>query len=398
MRSLRYLIPILAVAGCTGEAESPTAAPTLAQAAVRYEVAKVDQTLGGAVSVPNSIDNLGVIAGFSNETGNQTRQAVIWRNDSIIPLGSLGGPNSNVQWPGQNSSGMIVGIAETLEPDPHHENWSCTAFFPTGVATGYACRGFVWENGTMTALPTLGGTHGFATGVNSRGQVVGWAETTVEDPTCDAPQVLQFRAVMWEPRRGQVRELAPLPGDSTSAATAINERGQAVGISGECNVAVGAFSAQHAVIWVDGQPEEIGDLGGDAWHTPMAINDRGDVVGFSNPAGIPGDAFQPLPFRWSRADGVHALPLLDGDVWGQAFAINGTGVAVGRSCGAGGCRAVLWQDGVVRNLNDLVPAGYPHRLTAARDIDDAGRITGNLVEQGSGRNLPYVATPVVGMP
>src|SRR5690606_21355036 len=118
MRSLRYLIPIMAVAGCTGEAEPPTAAPTLAQAVVRYDVAMVDQTLGGAVSVPNSIDNLGVIAGFSNETGNQTRQAVIWRNDSIIRLGTLGGPNSNVQWPGQNSSGMIVGIAETLEPDP----------------------------------------------------------------------------------------------------------------------------------------------------------------------------------------------------------------------------------------------------------------------------------------
>lgn len=209
MRSLRYLIPIIDVAGCTGEAEPPTATPTLAQAAVRYDVALVDRTLGGAVSVPNSIDNLGVIAGFSNEAGDETRQAVIWRNDSVIRLGTLGGPNSNVQWPGQNSSGMIVGIAETLEPDPYHEDWSCAAFFPTGVATGYACRGFFWENGTMTALPTLGGTNGFATGVNSRGQAVGWAETTVEDPTCDALQVLQFRAVLWEPRRGLVRELRP---------------------------------------------------------------------------------------------------------------------------------------------------------------------------------------------
>lgn len=387
-----FLAALTLLGACTEEARSPTETPALAQSGVRYDVTLIDRTLGGSVSVPNSIDNLGVIAGYSNEAGNQTRQAVLWRNDSVIRLGSLGGPNSNVQWPGQNNNGMIVGIAETLEPDPHQEAWSCAAFFPTGVPTGFACRGFVWEDGVMTALPTLGGTHGFATGVNSRGQVVGWAETTVEDPTCDAPQVLQFRAVLWEPRRGTTRELPPLPGDSTSAATAINERGQAVGISGECNVAVGAYSAQHAVIWEDGRVEEIGDLGGDAWHTPMAINDGAEVVGFSNPGSIEGDEFLPLPFRWTRARGVEPLPLLDGDVWGQAFGINAAGVAVGRSCGAAGCRAVLWMNGAVADLNLLIGPGYPHRLTAARDIDDTGRITGNLVQQG--RNLPYIATPV----
>ena len=36
----------------------------------------------------------------------------------------------------------------------------------------------------MTRLPTLGGTHGFATGTNNLGQTVGWAENTVLDPTC----------------------------------------------------------------------------------------------------------------------------------------------------------------------------------------------------------------------
>ena len=100
----------------------------------------------------------------------------------------------------------------------------------------------------MQALPTLGGINGYAAGVNDRGQVVGWAETPVHDPTCSAPQVLQFRAVLWEPRRHRKRELRPFPGDSTSAATAINNRGQAVGISGECDVAVGRFSARRAVL------------------------------------------------------------------------------------------------------------------------------------------------------
>ena len=63
--------------------------------------------------------------------------------------------------------------------------------------TGYQCLGFVWEDGVMRPLPTLGGTNGFATGANNKGQIVGWAENTVHDPTCVAPQVLQFRAVVW---------------------------------------------------------------------------------------------------------------------------------------------------------------------------------------------------------
>ncbi len=78
------------------------------------------------------------------------------------------------------------------------------------------------------------------------GQVVGWAENGVHDPTCNtAFQILQFRAVIWQPN-GTMQELPPLPGDSTSAATAINDLGQVVGISGDCGVAVGSVSARHA--------------------------------------------------------------------------------------------------------------------------------------------------------
>src|SRR5260370_340995 len=75
--------------------------------------------------------------------------------------------------------------------------------------TGKKCLGFGWENGTLTPLPTLGGPNGYATSVNNRGQVVGWAENLVEDPTCNAPQLYQFRAVLWEPKKGATRELPP---------------------------------------------------------------------------------------------------------------------------------------------------------------------------------------------
>jgi probable HAF family extracellular repeat protein len=393
MRNISSFLLIAAAVGCNNEAPVTEPAEPLAthRSGPRYDVAKFSSTLGGRVSVGTSISSRGWVAGYSNDDGDGTRHAALWRHGKILDLGTLGGPNSAVLWPGQNDRGMVVGVAETQEMDPNEEAWSCSAFFPS--VTHHVCRGFVWYDGEMKPLPTLGGTHGFATGVNNRGQVVGWAETPIEDPTCTEPQDLQFRAVLWEPRKRRHRQLPPLHGDSTSAATAINDRGQVVGISGECDVAVGQLSAQHAVIWEHGMVKRIPDLGGEAWHTPMAINDRGQVVGFSNPSGVPGIEFLPLGFIWTRSGGTRQLDQLDGDDFSQAFGINERGVVVGRSCGPTGCRAVIWENRVVKDLNDLIPPNYPHVLTAARDINDAGVITGNLVKQGTDTNLTFVAVP-----
>ena len=79
----------------------------------------------------------------------------------------------------------------------------------------------------MTPLPPFpGGYNSYATAANNRGEIVGWAENGTIDPTCDTNfQILQFRAVIWGPH-GEMQELPPLPGDSTSAATAINDQGR----------------------------------------------------------------------------------------------------------------------------------------------------------------------------
>src|SRR5207249_8728154 len=138
------------------------------------------------------------------------------------------------------------------------------------------------ERGKMRPLPTLGGNNGFATGANNRGQVVGWAENTCHDPTCVPPQVLQFRPVFWEAGRGdQIHEFPLIPGDTSGAATAINDQRQAVGISGICDQAIGRHTAKHAVLWENGGVTDIGDLGAAWWNTPTAINQGGDVVGFA---------------------------------------------------------------------------------------------------------------------
>lgn len=397
MRHVSSAVLAAAVLGCAGE---PPVTPPLGINAqlvpdVRYEVVLLP-TLGGSRNRPSGINNRGWLAGFANLPGNATREAALWRDGQIFRLGTLGGPNSVVQWPGISNSGAIAGIAETADDDPLHEEWSCTAFLPS--VTGKICLGFFWEDGVMAALPTLGGNQGFAAGVNSAGQVVGWAETPVHDPTCNAPQVLQFRAVLWEPKKDRVRELRPYPGDSTSAATAINEAGQVVGISGDCDIAVGQRSARRSVLWDQDAVIDIGNLGGDYWHTPMDINEHGDVVGFSNPPTVTGINFAPVAFLWTRTGGIRSLGGVGDDTTSQAVGINDRGQIVGVSQGKNGTRAFLYQDGSMVDLNTLVVPGFPHRLLVAQHINDAGVITGRAVLQGTTIQVPFVATPVPATP
>ncbi|MCP9485302.1 MAG: hypothetical protein MSC30_05550 [Gaiellaceae bacterium MAG52_C11] len=360
-----------------------------------YEVAGLS-SLGGTSSVGYSINDRGWVAGRSNLSGNQVRHATLWRHGGLTDLGTLGGPerNSAVLWPVKNIRGIVSGIAQTDEPDPLGERWSCGFFFPAATGTGYRCLGFRWERGVMTPLPTLGGTHGFATGTNNRGETVGWAENTVFDPTCEAPQKLQFRAVVWGPGKHRIRELPPLPGDSVSAATALNDRGQVVGISGICDQAAGRLSAIHNVLWEDGRPVEIGDLGGVAWNTPMAINQRGAVVGFANAGAEDGTAFNPRAFLWTKDHGIVPLGTLQDDATSQALGINERGQIVGQSCDADdNCRAALWQGGARTDLNALLSHDSGLVLTTANDIDDLGRITGQAFDAETGRFVAFLATP-----
>ena len=360
----------------------------------RYLVQNL-KSLGGASSVGFSVNDHGWVAGRSNLPGNRSRHATLWRGGGLTDLGTLGGANSAVLWPVKNVRGIVTGIAQTDEPDPLKEKWSCGFFFPAATGTGTRCLGFKWQNGVMTRLPTLGGTHGFATGSNNLSEITGWAENQVHDPTCVPPQQLQFRAVVWGPGDGQIRELPPLPGDTVTAATAINDVGQVVGISGVCDQAAGRFSAIHNVLWEAGKPTDIGDLGGVAWNTPMALNERGDIVGFANASAADGGNLNPRAFLWIRGQGVRSLGALPGDVSSQATGINEWRQVVGQSCDADdNCRAFIWQNGVMADLNDLVGFGYDDVLTTANDIDDFGRITGQGFDATANEFVAFLARPV----
>ena len=334
-------------------------------------------TLGGAVGVGNSINDIGWIGGLSTTAAGATH-AALWSPGRVIDLGTLGGANSAVEWPVKNNHGLVVGISESARPDPNGEKFSCD---PDFIAThGHTCLPFLWRNGTIVQLPLLGGNNGFATGINNSGQAVGWAETALHDPTCVPPQVLQFEAVLWGPGVGQQRILPPFPGDSTSAATAINDAGEVVGISGDCGDAVGAFSARHALLWENGHPMRLPTLGGRGWNTPMAINNAGAVAGFSDLSGdVSGGVLRAnfQAFLWTREGGIRNLHTLPGDVLSEATGINDFGQIAGTSFDANGnSRVFLWQDGVMYDLNSLVQPDAPLYLLASGDINGRGVITG----------------------
>ncbi|HYM27981.1 MAG TPA: hypothetical protein VET66_07510 [Steroidobacteraceae bacterium] len=332
-------------------------------------------TLGGGVGFGSGINELGWISGGSADEAGALH-AALWSPGKVIDLGTLGGTNSAVEWPVKNNHGLVVGISETATADPLGETFSCGAFIATN---GHTCLPFLWQNGTLGALPLLGGNNGFATGVNNAGVAVGWAETARHDATCVAPQQLQFEAVAWGPAAGQQRVLAPLPSDSSSAATAINDAGEAVGISGDCDVAVGAFSARHAVLWLNGRPIRLATLGGKGWNTPMAISNSGIIVGFSDtPGDVAGGVLTPnfQAALWTPGGiiNLHALP---GDALAEATGVNDFGQITGTSIAAGGAQRVfLWHNGRMYDLNELVQDDPPLYLVATGDINDRGAITG----------------------
>ena len=119
------------------------------------------------------VNNQGWVTGDANLPGNQTEHGFLWRNGVMTDLGTLGGLNSGVPIPVKDDKGLIVGGAQTSAVDPLGEFWSAASICEN--STGTKCQGwqnlglaFLWQNGVMTALPTLGGNNGQAFGVNNR--------------------------------------------------------------------------------------------------------------------------------------------------------------------------------------------------------------------------------------
>src|SRR5215469_18653475 len=102
-------------------------------------------TLGGTQGVAEGISNRGWVVGDANLPGDQSVHATLWRNGLVTDLGTLGGVNSQEQWPVKDNQGLIVGDTETAVADPFNEDF-CGFDSNGGVPpTGLVCVGFLWQ-------------------------------------------------------------------------------------------------------------------------------------------------------------------------------------------------------------------------------------------------------------
>jgi probable HAF family extracellular repeat protein len=191
-------------------------------------------------------------------------------------------------------------------------------------------RAFVYVNGTMLSLGTLGGSNSEAFGINGSGQIVGDSSTSTGD----------FHAFLYS--NGIMTDLGVLPGTTSSVALGINSQGDVVGRSDFG----GTYS--RAFFYSNGTMVNLGSLygGPNSYSDARAVNSSGQVVGtsFSNTGPQHAFLYNPGP-PGGPYTGLYDLNslLLNDENWDlyQALAINDGGQIVGSGSYNGSTHAFL---------------------------------------------------------
>jgi probable HAF family extracellular repeat protein len=195
-----------------------------------------------------------------------TAHAFKWQDGKRTDLGALPGNNSSAVFQ-INGSGVGAGISETGALDPN---------------TGYPAENAVlFKNGSVINLGTLPGGHeSQATAINDRGQVAGFGDNGVRDPVSifgpvngpgDPGWVTQTRSFIWQ--NGKMRDLGTLGGDF-GAANYVNDAGDVTGWT-----TVPGDSTAHAFLWKHGVMTDLTGAGSSQCTVTEVINDRDQIVG-----------------------------------------------------------------------------------------------------------------------
>jgi probable HAF family extracellular repeat protein len=323
---------------------------------------------GGTNGQTVGISATGLIAGFSENglidplTGQPEGVAVLWEGGKVTNLGTVPGGTESLGI-AVNDRGQVVGFSSNDIPDSFS-----FAGFPTQT------RAFLWEKGAIRDLGTLGGPDAFAGCINESGQVVGFSYT--DSNVNPVTQVPSGHAFLWQD--GEMTDLGTLGGTLSGSFVGnilcgINSRGQVVGASN-----LSGDLVTHPFLWskTEGM-KDLGTLGGTFGH-PDWINDAGEVVGFSLTSGdLVGHAF-----LW-RGGVMTDLGTVGTDPDSEGNSINAQGQVVGTSfdLAAGvDLHGFLWEHGgPIVDLNTLVPPGSGLTVRSVLDINDRGEIAGNGV-------------------
>jgi probable HAF family extracellular repeat protein len=301
--------------------------------------------LGGMESEATAVNSLGQVAGWSLLGDNSSQHAFIYSGGTMTDLGTLGGNAATVT--ALNDAGQVVGQDFT---------------------TDFKTHAFLYTSGPLTDLGTLGGANSTANGINNAGVVVG--DASAADGSTHA-----FRYA-----NGSMMDLGTFGGNS-SLGKAINNAGI---IAGEYTT---TSNTTRGFIYANGVATDIGTLGGST--TLLAgdlgpsgcLNAAGQITGVSTLTGdAPGVGHA---FLFSNG-AINDLGTLGGD-FSTAQSVNNMGQVVGYSFLAGDAslHAFLWQNGNMVDLNSLLPANSGWELITAFFINDAGRIVGEGLFNGS---------------
>jgi probable HAF family extracellular repeat protein len=301
-------------------------------------------------------------------------RAVLWKNGGITDLGTLGGGYESIA-NAVNDRGQVVGFATNTIPDPF-------SFFPFPGAT--QSRAFLWQEGAMQDLGTLGGPDATAVSINDRGQVAGQSYTnSTPNPVLDpcgsfAVNVPTEDPFIW--KNGKMTDLGTL-GGTCGFVTGQNDRGQVIGQSD-----LAGDLTSHPFLWTESRGmQDLGTLGGD---TGVAnwINNDGDIAGKADLPGSPPQNHNAVLWKNGVIIDLGTLP---GDACANAYYVNTRGQVVGTSENRALCsvptgeHAFLWEEGgPMVDLNSLIPRGSSLQLTFAVAINDRGEIAGFGVPAG----------------
>ena len=284
-----------------------------------------------------------------------------WRDGKLTDLGALPGIDSSAVYQ-VNGRGIGAGESETGVFDPQ---------------AGYVpIHAVAFADGTVTDLGTLpGGTESLAASINDRGQIAGFGNNGVPDPNSFFPWGTETRSFIW--RDGAMRDIGTLGGPD-ALMNNMNARGQIAGDSFTNDTpnptGIGGFCPATGTpttdpfLWTDGHMRDLGTLGGTASVTTW-LNESGEVVGQDYLAG--NQACR--PFLWNGRRLID-LGTFGGDQ-GAANHINDAGVVVGWSLltGESTAHAFEWRNGV---MTDLSGTSSPD-CTIAESVNNSGVAVGD---------------------
>jgi probable HAF family extracellular repeat protein len=239
-------------------------------------------------------------------------------------------------------------------------------------------QAFLYRDGTMAELGTLGGKSSYARAINNHGQVVG--NSHAEDGS--------YRAFLYSD--GKMTEI-PAPDRRRISPQGINDSGQVVGrMVPTLEVGPGYEVASTAFLLSNGKLATLGTLGGDSsW--AQAINNSGHVVGTAQTKDGSFHAFL-------HRDGKMIDLGTAGHRESEAHAINEAGQIVGgvwtwRSFDQDR-NAFLYSDGKMMRLDDLLVNKAGWHVEEAVGINNKGQIIAWATHEGNSRTFAVLLTPV----